>query len=183
MQCASQAECDRVNAAQFVKIFLIFEAAVRLVGPARAYFTAATTKTSQRLKDDLDKLIIRELSEVAMNNLVHQASHPGTEPFSNARLRGDNQRFQGSGGGSPNNRAKSFRPAFLDSATGRVYPSRFANGTFAPVHLLDGLPEEVVQQRDTSGTIIAVKETVFAGFIRGQQFYTREQAAAAVAGQ
>ena len=49
------------------------------------------------------------------------------------------------------------------------------------MHLLDGLPEEWVVQRDTTGRVSAIKDTVIAGFLRNGLFYTREQAAAAPA--
>jgi hypothetical protein len=58
-----------------------------------------------------------------------------------------------------------------------VYLSRFADGRVAPVHLLDGLPAEVVVSRYPSGRVAAVSASVVAGFVRGGQFYTREQAA------
>jgi hypothetical protein len=71
-------------------------------------------------------------------------------------------------------------PAFLDTATGAIYLSRFSNGKPASLHLIDGLPNEVVTARDTQGKTTAVKDSVIAGFIRHDRFFTREQAAAAV---
>ena len=59
-----------------------------------------------------------------------------------AVLRQENCVFRGTGGISQENQNVGFRPALLDADTGIVYPSRFANGQPAPVHLLDGLPEE-----------------------------------------
>ncbi|UCE77749.1 MAG: hypothetical protein JSU62_06160 [Gammaproteobacteria bacterium] len=94
-------------------------------------------------------------------------------------LRRQNLAFVGTGGVSQENRGSGFRPAFYDPATGRAELARFADGRPAPMHLLDGLPEEWVAQRDNSGHIAAIKPTVIAGFIRGGFFYTREQAAAA----
>jgi hypothetical protein len=55
--------------------------------------------------------------------------------------------------------------------------SRFANGTPAPIHILDGAPEEWVVARDPSGRVIAVKASVIAGFLHQGRFYTRAQAA------
>jgi hypothetical protein len=89
----------------------------------------------------------------------------------------ENQCFGSTGGVSPNNRHAGFQSAFLDYATGCVYLSRFADGRPAPVHLLDGLPDELVLQRDAAGRITVVKETVIAGFFCANTFYTREQAA------
>ena len=95
-------------------------------------------------------------------------------------LKQQNKCFKGTGGRSQENRSSGFLPAFSDTSTGAVYLSRFADGRLAPMHMLDGLPAEVVVDRSTSGRVKAVKKTVVAGFVRNDQFYTREQAAAAV---
>ena len=92
-------------------------------------------------------------------------------------LRQENRLFHGTRGVSQNNGGAGFHSAFRDNATGCVYLSRFADGRPAPMHLLAGLPDEVVLERDTAGRIIAVKNTVIAGFVRANRFYTREQAA------
>lgn len=97
-------------------------------------------------------------------------------------LRQQNRVFRGSGGRSQENRSSGFVPAFSDTSTGDVYLSRFADGRLAPMHLLDGLPAAVVIERSVSGRVMSVKETLQAGFVRAGKFYTREQAAAAVAG-
>jgi hypothetical protein len=93
------------------------------------------------------------------------------------QLRQDNQYFKHTDGISDNNRDKGFRSAFLDMATGCIYLSRFGDGSLAPLHLLDGLPDELVLQRNAEGCVIAVKQTVIAGFLYHDRFYTREQAA------
>jgi hypothetical protein len=72
-------------------------------------------------------------------------------------------------------------PAFLDRETGKVYISRTVDGRPAPVHLLDGLPEEVVVRRSSSGAVSAIKSSVVVGFIREDRFYTREQTACVLA--
>jgi hypothetical protein len=95
-------------------------------------------------------------------------------------LRRQNLAFVGTGGISQENRSVGFQPAFHDLASGRSALARFADGSPAPMHLLDGLPEEWVVQRDTTGRVIAIKDTVIAGFLRNGRFYTREQAAAAL---
>ncbi|MCP5419335.1 MAG: hypothetical protein H6970_08290 [Gammaproteobacteria bacterium] len=89
----------------------------------------------------------------------------------------ENHHYRGTGGVSCNNRRAGFRSAFLDSATGRVYLSRFANGQPAPIHILDGLPDDLVVRRSAEGRITAVKQTLIAGFLAAGVFYTREQAA------
>lgn len=96
-------------------------------------------------------------------------------------LRSQNRRFRGTGAVSAENRERGFRPAFFDSRTSTVYPSRFADGRPAPFHLLDGLPDEVVAARDPAGRVLRVKGTVIAGFVREDRFYTREAAAARMA--
>ncbi len=88
-----------------------------------------------------------------------------------------NLAFAGTTGVSRRNRRRGFCPGFLDRETGSVYVSCKADGSPAPVHLLDGLPDELVLTRTDSGQISAIKGTVIAGFIMDGQFYTREQAA------
>ncbi len=86
-------------------------------------------------------------------------------------------KYRNTGGTSAEAGSVGFEPAFLDCNTGRSYRACFANGMPAPVHVLDGLPGELVVARDSSGRITAVKESVIAGFIRYDRFYTRAQAA------
>ena len=93
-------------------------------------------------------------------------------------LRTENQVFWGTGGRSEENRSSGFRPAFMDTQTSLVYPSRFADGRPAPFHMIDGLPDEVVMARDASGRVASVKSSVVAGFLCMGRFFTREEAAA-----
>ncbi len=95
--------------------------------------------------------------------------------LSNPALCRENVRFSGTGGISQNNRSRGFCPAFLDTLTGRVYLSRFANGRPAPVHLLDGLPAKLVISED--GQCRQIRATVISGFVLNGRFYTRAQAA------
>lgn len=85
--------------------------------------------------------------------------------------------FAGTGGISTNSRSNGFRPAFLDTHTQVFYLSRFLDGRPAPLHLLDGLPDDVVLSRGPSGRIEAVKPSVISGFVRDGEFYTRDEAA------
>ena len=85
--------------------------------------------------------------------------------------------FHGTGGVSAENGSKGFHPAFMDADTSAVYLSCFADGRLAPFHLLDGLPEEVVLDRNTTGRVKSVKASVISGFVLEGRFYTREQAA------
>ncbi|SFM69143.1 hypothetical protein [Variovorax sp. OV329] len=89
----------------------------------------------------------------------------------------ENTVFQGSGGVSANNRPLGFQPAFRNNETGCIYASRFADGRLAPVHVIDGLPEELVLERSAAGRVTSVKSSVQAGFTLRGDFYDREQAA------
>ncbi len=71
-----------------------------------------------------------------------------------------------------------FAPAFLDENTGKVYVSHYPDGRPAPVHVPDGLPDELVATRSATGRVRAIRDGVVAGFVRLGHFYTREQAAA-----
>jgi hypothetical protein len=75
----------------------------------------------------------------------------------------ENLAYAGTGGISRNNAGLGLLPGFLDMRTGRIYRSRYADGSPAPVHLLEGLRE--------------IRQYLVAGFIREDRFYTREQAA------
>jgi hypothetical protein len=97
--------------------------------------------------------------------------------LTNEALRRDADTHRGTGGVSEENRSEGFVPAFRDEATGKVYLSRYPDGVVAPIHLLGGLPDEVVTRRDCVGRIVAVRGTLCAGFVRCGRFYTREQAA------
>lgn len=89
----------------------------------------------------------------------------------------ENKCFSNTPGVSENNRFLGYLPAFRDSTTGDVYLSRFADGRCAPVHLLAGLPEEVVTQRTPAGEVSAIKSTVVSGFVREGRFFTRSEVA------
>lgn len=94
-----------------------------------------------------------------------------------AVLKRHNEEFAGTGGRSQANRPWGFRPAFMDEVTHIIYLSCFADGTAAPVHLLDGLPDEVVASRDAGGRVVSAKASIVAGFVRDGRFYSREEAA------
>lgn len=96
-------------------------------------------------------------------------------------LQQENDRFAGTGGRSEVNRDLGFRPAFFDCATCAIYVSRFRDGRIAPLHVLDGLPDDVVLVRADCGRVVVVKSSVISGFERNGYFYTRAAAARAVA--
>ena len=88
----------------------------------------------------------------------------------------ENVHYIGTAGRSAGNRRQGFRPAFLDSDTGIVHTSCFADGRPAPVHMIDGLPPALVTARTSAGRVCEVKASVVSGFSRDGLFYTREEA-------
>ncbi len=123
-------------------------------------------------------------------NSVRQASlipsavqlHPLTRiivlnAFTLETLSAENQRFIGTTGISCHNRALGFLAAFRDNITDKIYLSRFADGHPAPIHCLDGLPDEAILVRSATGRVVAVKASLETGFVLEERFYTREQAA------
>jgi hypothetical protein len=95
------------------------------------------------------------------------------------RLKLENLLYGGTGGRSEENRCLGFRPAFFDFATQRIFLSCYRNGLPATIHVLDGLPDDVVVDRSPSGRVISTKATLIAGFVRNGFFYTRRAAAKA----
>jgi hypothetical protein len=93
-----------------------------------------------------------------------------------ARLKQENRMFDGTPGVSRENRSEGFLPAFYDTETGRVELSRFRDGIPAPMHMIDGLPDSWVVERDSASRVKAIKHTVISGFVRDGCFYTRSEA-------
>ncbi|MCB1870076.1 MAG: hypothetical protein KDI43_16565 [Gammaproteobacteria bacterium] len=91
-------------------------------------------------------------------------------------LRDQNQEFADTAGVSAGNREKAFVPAFQNTRNGECVVSRFADGSDAPIHVLDGLPRHWITSVDESGHVTAVDEAVIAGFLHDGRFYTREEA-------
>lgn len=81
-----------------------------------------------------------------------------------ARLVTENRRYAGTGGISKVNSTRGFIPAFRDEATGCVYPSCFSDGRRAPVHLYDGLPNELIVEYAPQGLPHSVRASVISGF-------------------
>lgn len=88
----------------------------------------------------------------------------------------ENRQFAGTGGVSENNAQARFVPAFQDARTGQVEISRFGDGRPAPFHLIDGLPDDWVIERDLKGRVVRIKATVISGFVRFGHFFTRQEA-------
>jgi len=103
-----------------------------------------------------------------------------SRPLSERTLHKENLAYAGTNGVSQANRRHRFLPAFRDEETGRVELARFANGLPAPTHLIEGLPLEWASAHAEDGSISALKACITAGFVRDEEFFTREQAAAFV---
>jgi len=117
------------------------------------------------------------MSNLAMTTDCSQ--QPGLHLCSE-KLAKENRDFTGTGGVSKENRSHGFLPAFRDNETGTVYLSCNKDGSQAAIHMLDGLPEELILERDEENSIVMVKASVIPGFVKENKFYTREQAARSV---
>ena len=100
-----------------------------------------------------------------------------SDGVSTQTLADDNARFQNTGGISAENHHAGFSPAYRDNGSGVVVRSKFADGQPAPIHVLDGIPDDWVIRRGIDGAILQLKQTVEAGFLRCGDFFTRKQAA------
>lgn len=96
------------------------------------------------------------------------------------RLRRENAAFEGTGGVSRENRSAGFVPGFLDTTSGQIYRSCFADGRPAPIHLFDGLPAHLLSVIGKAGCATAEGARLVSGFLRAGRFYTRQQAADAM---
>lgn len=96
---------------------------------------------------------------------------------SSVDLEAENKHFAGTGGISQENTVHNFIPAFLDHESGEVEISKFRNGMPAPFHSLDGLPESWIAEKDASGRVVKVRDSVISGFVRLGRFFTRKEAA------
>jgi len=103
--------------------------------------------------------------------------------MTDSRLAQENVRYAGTRGVSRENRRYGFRPAFMDLETAAVHLARFADGRLAPFHLLDGLPDELVISRDAGGRVAEIRSCVISGFEQQGRFYTRDEAAEALAAE
>lgn len=91
-------------------------------------------------------------------------------------LRDENRLYAQTRGISQNNRDQGFLPGYLNRITGEYLLSRFSDGTPAPIHVLDGLPESWIADRDTEGHVTAAHTEIVSGFVRDNAFFTREEA-------
>lgn len=96
-----------------------------------------------------------------------------------AKLNKEVVKYKGIGGISTEAIKNKFIPGFRDSETGLIYPSLDENGRPTGIHLLDGLPESMITERNKYGDVTKAKASLESGFIRDDQFYTRDDAVAA----
>ncbi len=96
-------------------------------------------------------------------------------------LRDENTRYSGTLGLSQNNGAYGFVPGYLHTIADVCVISCFADGRPAPIHLLDGLPESWIEERDINGHVTKTCPGIVSGFLRDGRFYTREEALQAAA--
>lgn len=96
-------------------------------------------------------------------------------------LRHENALYANTRGISQRNRSNGFRPGYLNRVSGETVLSRFADGSLAPIHVLDGLPHAWIVDRDADGRAIKASAEVISGFLRDGVFYTREEAIRATA--
>ncbi len=66
-----------------------------------------------------------------------------------------------------------FTPAYYDTQTDTVYISRYSDGSVAPVHVLDLIPDELLNDNEHKGEL---SKKVIVGFVFNDRFYTRAQA-------
>lgn len=130
-------------------------------------------------------LLVRNLRKNIMSRWQHSGPPVQLQSFyrkhsrqvlTSRGLRQQGRVYQASGGSSGSNQGAGFVPAFLDQATGQTYVSTFADGSAAPMHLLDGLPEAIIVRRSRTGKVTAVHGSVTAGFLRAGKFFSRQQA-------
>jgi len=120
-------------------------------------------------------------SQLALFAQTYSADLLVTQPtLSVDDLTHQNQAYEGTGGTSQGNHGQGFAPAYMDAETGKIVTSKFADGRSAPIHLLSGLPEEWIVGRSCSDAP-KLKDSIVVGFVRGEKFFTRAEAAKACA--
>ena len=65
-----------------------------------------------------------------------------------------------------------FMPAFMDLDNEETHLAAFENGMPSVVHILDGLPDYWISERDEQGKAVSLRTGVIAGFMRNGSFYT-----------
>jgi len=63
-------------------------------------------------------------------------------------------------------------PAFKNIKTEQIHLSTDMHGQLSVMHILDGLPDYWVKEKDEKGRAITLKSEIIAGFMRNADFYT-----------
>ena len=109
---------------------------------------------------------------------IGRRSEVMSRPLTESRLRAENRHYANTGGVSSVACREKLLPAFRDAETGRVEVARFRDGRPAPMHVIEGLPDEWATAYDAEGHIEALKASIVSGFVRANRFYTRAEAKA-----
>jgi len=65
-----------------------------------------------------------------------------------------------------------FMPAFKNIKNQQVHLSTDFGGQLSVMHILDGLPESWIDEKDEKGRALTLKSEIIAGFMRNADFYT-----------
>lgn len=65
-----------------------------------------------------------------------------------------------------------FLPAFKNMSSQQTHLSTDADGNIAVMHLLDGLPDCWVDEKDDHGRALTLRAGIVAGFMRNNEFFT-----------
>ncbi len=65
-----------------------------------------------------------------------------------------------------------FMPAFKNLKDQSIHLSIDRNGELSVMHLLDGLPDYWIKEKDEMGVAQSLKSEIIAGFMRNSIFYT-----------
>lgn len=65
-----------------------------------------------------------------------------------------------------------FMPAFKNIKNQQTHISTDADGQLSVMHLLDGLPDSWIEEKDEKGKALTLKSEIIAGFMRNADFYT-----------
>ncbi len=68
-----------------------------------------------------------------------------------------------------------FLPAFRNGATGETHIAVNDDGSIALAHNLDNLPLEWVKSWDEEGRACELLDTIYAGFMRGSEFFSLDE--------
>ena len=65
-----------------------------------------------------------------------------------------------------------FMPAFKNTQDQQIHLSTDQYGELSVMHLLDGLPEAWILEKDEQGRPVSLKSEIVVGFMRNHEFYT-----------